>query len=215
MTLKEAFRYQNFLSRLCASASNAMYNDGHRLNVVKIHKMHDANPDAEDKTETVVNPDKLDLNAVVRLMTALAEEREKLACAITQAKASLGFDFDAAIEANKFRQRQAECIKAVLATKPSESVEKGTGYKFNNEGNQSPYVYEIAVTKTESFDRAELTQTMAKALRLSDAASAELDAALVNTSVDYTAPWDVNASFEDVLAGLIQKNKPAGEAGSE
>lgn len=200
MTLKEAFRYQNFLSRLCGAACEALSDDDNHLTVTKLHKMHDANPDAEDKTETVADPDRVDVNAVIDLMTKLTEEREKLTCAITKAKAGLGFDFDATIEANKFRQRQAGYIKSVLQTRASETTEQGRGYKFNNEGNQAPYIYDIVVTRTEAFDRDKLQQAMAKALKDSDEASAKLDAALVNTQVDYDPPYDVNTSFEDIIA---------------
>lgn len=204
MNMKEAFRYQNFLAGILGSAVQVMNQNEHRLNVVKTHKMHDANPDAQDKTETVVVPNKIDLNAVVRLMQEIAVQREKLTTAISAAKATIGFDFDAAIEANKVRQSMARMIAAVLNTKASESVEKGTGYKFNNEGVQAPYVYDIEVAKTESFDRAALTKAMADARKDSDETSAKLDVALVTTQVEYEPKWDVNMSFEDVLASMSE-----------
>lgn len=38
-----------------------------------------------------------------------------------------------------------------------------------------------------------------------DKVSAQIVEAVVNTKVDYKAPWDVNASFEDILSALQVK----------
>lgn len=42
-----------------------------------------------------------------------------------------------------------------------------------------------------------------------DKTSAEIDSAMINTVVDYTPVFDVNDSFEDVMAEFIAKIKPA------
>ena len=78
-------------------------------------------------------------------MTMLVEERSKLTNAIGKAKASIGFDLDAAIETNKFRQTVANRVKTMLRFTASKRTERGTDYKFNVEGNQTQYYYDIEV----------------------------------------------------------------------
>ena len=137
-------------------------------------------------------------------------EKEALTKAIGVSKGNLAGgvgDMDAAIETNKCRQSVAEKIRSVLRIKSGKRVERGTGYTFNGEGNQVPYIYDVEVTTIERFDRAKLKATMQDLLSEADKVSAQIDEAVVNTKVDYTAPWDVNASFEDILSTFQGKDE--------
>ena len=48
---------------------------------------------------------------------------------------------NAAIEANKYRQKAAAAIEYMLRKKPRKRQEQGIDYKFNAEGNQLSYYY--------------------------------------------------------------------------
>ena len=204
MNLKESFRYQKFLDALMNSASRSIEREDHCLHVTKNHLMSAANPDAKDVTEAV-EPDIpfFKNDDVIRLMEILVEEKQKLSIAIGKAKANAGFDIDAAIEANKFRQNLSYSIKGMLRRTGSKRTERGSGYKFNNDGVQAPYYYNVEVVSTEAFDRDYAKEVMLDAITESDLVSAEIDAALINVKVDYITPWNVNESFDDIMAEFV------------
>lgn len=206
MTLKEAFRYQNFLARLADKLAEAMMNPDNIMTTTKVHHLNAANNDAQDKTETVKVNNPVNINLCLKLYERIIEEVETLTAAIERTKASLNICMDAAIRANTQRQRMANIIRGVLKNKESEAQTTGTSYKFNNEGNQAAYVYEITIKKSENFNRKDFKAAMDKALQMADVTSGTIDGFTVNSTVDYTAPWDVNATLDDVLEAL------AGEA---
>ncbi len=146
MNLKDSLRYPNFLDKLMKSASDNIKNANHGLKLTKIHRRKKMNPIVEDLSENA----QLDQNFypnddVVAFMADLMEERRKLTEATTLGKAGIKFDIDAAVEANKFRQSLAGFIRSVLRFTKGQYKEKVLGYKFNNDGNQATYYYEIDV----------------------------------------------------------------------
>ena len=206
MNLKESFRYQKFLDSLMNSAARSIEREDHCMHVTKKHLMSAANPDAEDMIEEV-EPDVpfFKNDDVIWLMGMLVDEKQKLSIAIGKAKASAGFDIDAAIETNKFRQNLSYSIKGMLRRTGSKRMERGSGYKFNNDGVQAPYYYNVEVVSTEAFDRENAKEVMLDAITESDLVSAEIDAALINVKVDYIPPWNVNESFDDIMAAFMAK----------
>lgn len=208
MNLKESFRYQKFLETMMRSASTSIQMAGHCLTTTKVHKKNKANSDVEDLTEVVECESTFYANDdVIKFMSWLVGEREKLTTAIGKAKASIGFDVDAAVETNKFRQILNNSVKGMLRQTPSKRTEQGRDYKFNVEGNQTPYYYEIEVVTEEAYDRNSAKAIMREMISASDKTSAEIDAAMINTVVDYTPMYDVNDSFDDVMAEFIEQKQ--------
>ena len=200
MNLKEAFRYQSFLEGNMRRATGAI-SRANCLTVTKTHHRNKANPDAQDIVEVVEHDsDYVPGDAVVKFMCWAIEERKKLSTAITKTKASLGFDLDAAIEANKFRQRASSAIRTMLMYSKSKSTTQGKDYKFNVEGNQTPYVYDIDVLYEPAYDASLSKQIMRNLISESDAVSADIDRAMVTSVVEYDPLFDVNESFEDIIA---------------
>lgn len=205
MNLKESFRYQNFLENMLAYAGNSLTDREHSLTITKNLLRKKANAEAEDMMETVDVGEFFKNDDVLKFMTMLVEERSKLTNAIGKAKASIGFDLDAAIETNKFRQTVANRVKTMLRFTASKRTERGTDYKFNVEGNQTQYYYDIEVKANEAFDRSVAKDTMRKLILEADKVSAEIDSAMINTMVEYDAPFNVNDSFEDVMTDFLSK----------
>lgn len=205
MNLKESFRYQNFLEAMMGDATDSLLNREHCLTVTKNHLRSKANPDVEDVQEVVDNGKFFANDGVLALMLVLTEERDELTNAIGAAKASLNFDLDAAVATNKFRQAVADAAKNMLRYSASRKMERGTDYKFNVEGNQTQYYYDIEVDATEAFDRERTKTIMRDMMSVSDRVSAEIDLAMINTVVDYDPPFDVNDSFEDVMTEFLAK----------
>lgn len=205
MNLKESFRYQNFLDMMMRAASASIQQRDHCLKVTKTHLRNKANPDASDVTETVEGEVFFANDDVVAFMAWLVKEREKLTTAIGAAKASIGFDIDAAIETNKFRQTVNSSIKSMLRYTPTKRVEQGRDYKFNVEGNQTPYIYEIEVVSEEAYDKTGAKTLMREMISKADEVSAAIDAAMINTKVDYEPVFDVNETFDDVMTDFLAK----------
>lgn len=199
MNLKEAFRYQNFLSSLMTSARAHIVMEDRCLKTTKRHLIRESNPDADDKEEVIACEDFVSNDTVLRFMKWIIDERYKLTRAIGLAKTKAGMDIDADIETNKIRQTACESIKRMLQYTTAKKTETGKAYKFNAEGNQSPYYYTIEVETTEAFDRDKAKDLMYEIIAESDKKSSEIDSALINTVVDYEPVYSVNLSYDDIV----------------
>lgn len=203
MNLKESFRYQNFLDSMMRSAANSIVNREHCLTVTRTHFRSKANPDAVDITENVEVENYFKNDDVLRFMQWLVNEKKTLTEAISKAKESIDLDLDAAIETNKFRQQVSNSIKSMLRFTPRKTVEQGRDYKFNVEGNQTAYYYDIETESTEAYDKDNAKELMRNMISYADEVSTNIDLALINTTVDYEPKYDVNESFEDVMEMFI------------
>lgn len=208
MNLKESFRYQNFLDSQLNEARCSIIDSTHALKTTKVHLKKKANPEAENITEVVEVEDFFPNDDVVSFMCWLVAERQKLTEAIYKAKASLDFCLDAALETNKFRQYTSTSIKSMLKFTPSKKTAQGRDYKFNVEGNQTPYYYDIETSLEENFTRDTAKKVVRDMITTADKISAEIDSAMINTTVDYEPAFDVNDSFEDVMAEFVEKVLP-------
>lgn len=203
MNLKESFRYQNFLDTLMRNASASIQCKEHCFEVVKHHFKNKANPDTTDMDEIVENGEFHKNDKVIAFMEWLVAEREKLTTAIGNAKSSIGFDLDSAIETNKFRQMVNSSIKGMLRYIPGKRIEQGRDYKFNIEGNQMAYIYDIEIESNDAFDRDDAKRVMRTMITKADEVSSEIDAAMINTNVEYIPRFDVNNSFDDVMSEFV------------
>lgn len=205
MNLKESFRYQKFLDGLMMNAGSYLQHPSFCLQTTKVHLRKAVNPEAEDVTEVVDDGEFVSADTVMAFMAHLIEEREKLSIAIGAAKASIGFDMDAAIETNKFRQSLNGSIRKMLRFVGTKKKTTEMGYKFDINGQQVPYRYDVEVTTTERYDKEAAKTMMRETITKADEVSAAIDAALINTAVAYEPPYDVNESFDDVLETFVQR----------
>lgn len=209
MNLKEAFRYQGVLDGWMNAASHSIQNREHCLIVTRTHHCNKVNSEAEDFAETVETEEFFQNDDVIRFMGFLLLEKEKLTTEIGKAKASIDFDIDAATATNKFRQEINSAIKMMMRFQPSKRVEAGYGYKFNVEGNQVQYRYDVDVESKAAYNKDLSKDVMRSAIADADKTSAEIDAAKINTVVNYTPVFDVNESFEDVMTTFMSMEQPA------
>jgi hypothetical protein len=215
MNLKESFRYQKFLERTMNAASTYAQNINHCLTTTKMHLRSQSNPDAKDEVEIVDYGEFAPTDVVLKFMEHLVSERLALSTAIGKAKAGIDFDLDAAVEANKFRQMLSATAKGVLRFTGSKGKTTEIDYKFNVNNEQVSYRYPVEVAKNEAYDRMATRQMMRSAIAAADDTSVRIDAAMINTMVDYTPPYDVNFGFEDALEQFVKDNPelmPASEA---
>lgn len=207
MNLKEAFRYQNFLDDKMCEAVNKFSNKDNAQRVTKMHLYSAANPDKEDKIEVSDPVYPYNADVIFDFMKYIVEEREKLGTAIGKAKASLSFDMDAAQSTNKFRQTLARAVTNMLLLKPQKRTEQGRDYKFNQEGNQMMYIYDIEVTAEDDFDREYLRSETRRFLETADEVSNQIDAAKINTQVSYNPKFSVNNTFDEMIEIFIEEQR--------
>ena len=80
----------------------------------------------------------------------------------------------------------------------------GVGYRFNNEGNQVSYRCDVKRVTTINFDRNRIRNLCIQINRTADGVSARLDQCLINSTVDYVEPFDVNDSFAEVFEAFLE-----------
>lgn len=206
MNLKESFRYQKFLDGLMRNAVANLQNPYHCLKTTKVHYRHAVNPDAVDETEIVDDGEFVHNDVMLAFMAHLIDVREALSVAISNAKQSIPFDADAAIETNKFRQMLNGAVRQMLRHTATKRKTKESDYKFDINGQQVPYRYDVEITTTERYDKAAAKDLMRSTIAKADEVSAAVDAAMINTSVEFDPPYDVNETFDDVLDIFIQNH---------
>ena len=139
----------------------------------------------------------------INMLTHLMEEKELLSNAINKAKLSSSINIDAEVANNKLRHRIAYILSILGQKRSSERVSRGYGFKFNAEGNQTQYAYDIKTVQTIDFDRNAVKASGRAIAKKADEISTLLDKAMVEIEVDYNPPYDVDTSFEDALEEFL------------
>lgn len=208
MVLKEAFRTQNYLEELINKGLMHLTCSDNVVVKKQEHMRKKVNADAEDETvivprTTVFENDKITPNVIVDFVMDVMYEKEKLTSAITLAKSNAEIDMDSSIALNKSRQSIARVLNIMACCKASERITTGRDYKFNAEGDQVSYVYNINEVTTIDFDRNKVKALVKKLNRESDEVSTKLDALNVTVNVDYTPKYEIGDSFEDCLNAFL------------
>lgn len=211
INLKEAFRYQKYLDTLFSTSSVCISIDEQMFSTKETHHYNASNPDKEDEVIDVEVTEHFENDNVLRFMMYIIEQKEMLTEAINKAKASMEFDLDATVASNQMRRVAVRHIKNVLSKKPSTYKKTGTDYKFNGEGNQVAYYYNIDVEKTDIFDRNNFKNVMRALSRDAEKKSTDVDVWMVNTVVEYDPPFDVDDSFEQAMEVFVERFKEDGD----
>jgi len=213
MNLKEAFRFQNRLGTLMDEAQAILGRDANLLKVENTYLRKKVMEGAENETVQDTPPSEYadKITEVAKFLMYLLNEREKLAKAIHDAKAVLPIDMDSETGLNGKRQEIARVFKRMCDLRNSEVTisNGGTGYRFNQEGNQVSYRCDVKRVTTINFDRKVSRNFAAELNRKADAVSAELDRCLVTSEVKYETPFDVNDSFAEIFTAYTEKQNVA------
>ena len=201
MILKEAYRYMNYLDSLLESAKIYLENPQFITTTKQTHYRTKVNPEAQD--EVIQRPKPFDAAftpmQVVDFVVKVLEEKENLSAAIAQAKKTTELDMDHAIAMNKKRQEFVAILNSMNYKKGTERTVQGSAYKFNQEGNQVNYFYDIEEVVTIDFDRNDIKGLIKKYTKVCDEISAKLDMLLITTEVDYEPLWDFNDTLDDLI----------------
>lgn len=211
MNLKEAFRYQNFLDKTIGMFVSQL---SYRPNVVKtsqFHKRNLANADAENETidTTAERAYSTSPENMIHILALLLEEKEACCASVTAAKydynRKMGFDLDAQLAVNKRRQEVARVLNTLGYYKETKNIVRGTGYKFNNEGVQTPYYYDIEETSTPDFDAQFVREEGKRLMRFADEVSSAADQCMIESVLDFVPTFNPTDSVEDVIETAERK----------
>ena len=213
MNLKEAFRFQNKLGALMDEAQNILSLDSNITKVENTFLRRKVFEGAENETVVDTPPTEFAdrITELVSFLVYLMAQREALCKAIHAAKNSLPIDMDSEVGLNAKRQEIARALKRMADVRNSEVVinDGGTGYRFNQDGNQVTYRCDVKRVTTINFDRKAVRNAAAELTRKADAVSSELDRCLVNSTVSYEAPFDVNDSFAEIFTTFADSLREA------
>ena len=205
MNLKEAFQAQNKIERLFDFVSSYLDDEKNLISTTEKHLRSKAAEGQLDEKIDIIVDNKFPPDKVIDFLLMLIDEREKLAKAIHAAKSSMKFDLDSAVDVNKKRHSAAETLRQLRNFKSSSLLDKnaGVGYVFNKEGNQTTYRYDIERVKTIDYDRNRVRELIKKVQKEANKVSNEIDAALVNTTVKYKLPFDMQASNLEIIEEFV------------
>ena len=205
MNLKEAFRFQNKLQSMMDEAQSILSSTANITKVQNTYLRKKVMPEAENETtiDAPATEYSEQITLVAEFLLHLLSEREKLSVAIFQTKAGLNLPagLDGEVSLNSKRQEVAGLFRRMAGLRSSEVLipNGGTGYRFNNEGNQVSYRCDVKRVTTINFDRNKIRKMCGDLSKKSDEVSAALDSVLVNTQVEYTVPFDVNDTFAEAF----------------
>lgn len=201
MILKEAFRYQNYLTSLFVQATGYLSREDFITTTKQKHLRSMVNTDAQDEDIVVSKTLNIDYkpNDLIDFVVKLINEKQKLSDAISDVKKSLDIDIDAAMSMNKTKQDFISVLRRMASVKSTESDKEGLSYKFNNDGDQVSYRYPIKEIKTIDYDRNTVKGLVSKYKKETDEVSTSRDRIDIMTEVDYKPIWEVDTPLEDIL----------------
>lgn len=212
MTMKEAGRYANFLDRiideLIYMANYGM--DSKIYRVIETHKKSASYRDATDEIIEVEFEDdsEIDVPNLTKLVEELFIEKSNLAQSIGEAKKDLNIEIDdmknmnldAALEYAKLLRKFSESyLRPLTNKKDRKSKEKRTGYAFNVEGNQTPYIYEAEIITKIIFDSKSLSEKIKANNQLADKISQKIDMVMSIESVEFTPKFSYLDTSQDII----------------
>ena len=204
MNLKESYRYANYLDSLLRRAYTYLGNTGFVTTTVEEHLRSKSNPDVDDETIEVQKPYDVEFtpNQVIDFVVKVIEEKEKLSEAIAEAKSTTEINIDNAISMNKKKQGFVSVLNGIADIKPSETKTTSKSYKFDINGEQKPYVYDVNRKTSIDFDRTDVRNLIKKYLKETDEISSKLDLIEITTQVDIEPRFDVNDKFEELVVAM-------------
>ena len=210
MYLKEAFHYQNHLAELLNMTIRLLSDNKNVLHVVQNHCRTKACQDANDEIIDLSSERNIpyEANDLIDFMTHLVGEKEQLTSAISAAKAGCDIDIDAEIANNKMRQVSARAMARMNALRATERTFRASDYKFNAEGNQTPYSYEVREVSSIDFDRNKVKSVQKALANKCDEVSTAIDRAMINVVVDFNPKYDVIGTFDDAMETYLASREP-------
>lgn len=211
ISLKKSFEYENYLKGLYSEAC-MLLRDSSFMTVTKAeHYIHSVNKEEEDKVEEITSSIKnsynfITPNQLIDFVVYINNERKRLAEAVALAKTNEPLNqYDVLIKRNTSDRELLSILDIINKIKGKEDISEGYGRKFNNDGEQVEYSYDVKKITTINFDRNK-TKTLAFKLRsVCNYTSEKIDVLLLKNTVDFDTVFEVGESFEDAFERYLNK----------
>ena len=210
MNLKESYRYHNFLDTNISTLLSYLRYENNVIKVTESHQKSKSNNEAQDEEidATTERQYSCKIEDITYLVKQLVDEKLKLSLAIEDAKKDVLLDWtedgknltlDSAIEFNKNVRNIVSNLKYLVDLKSSEFKKTGKDFKFNVNGDQVPYQYNIEVKKEIDYDRNIIKELYKKLVTKADTISTQIDEAMLKDCVNYTPIYDLHDSVAEVV----------------
>ena len=214
MNLKEAFQAQNLINQLFIHAQNYIERIDNVITVKENHLRSKALEGQADESYNITNLEskKFSADKIIEFLQMLIDEREKLANAISKAKAGMDFDLDAAVYTNKSRHSLAKTLDYLNSIQSSNVLQRNQGraYFFTKDSTganvQTEYRYDIERIQTIDFDRNKVRRMVKGLYNKADEISKNIDLAMVNIQVDYELPFDMHGENDSIIENYISSD---------
>ena len=201
ITLKKSFEVQNYLTRLLESALTILSDEDNITTTKQKHLRSKSFSEAQDE-EIIVKKmveHNYTINELIKFIDVLLGEIDKLTTAINEAKTYNGKNFDAMIAMNNKKRMVLKRYEVMYAIKPTETKTVGVANKFNANGEQVGYRYDIEAITTIDYDRNLIKKKVERLRKEINDTSDTIDAMQVNSMVYYEPVFEVGESLEDIM----------------
>lgn len=207
MNLKDSFRYQNRLKEHMSSAMNVLENQANTMSTTEITLCSQVMPEAKDVASVNTPPSEYagDIDSLVEFLYWLLDVHTQLTAAIRKAKKALPVDLDDAVSLNTQRRGVLQVLNGMAALRESNEtlVNRGTGYRFNTDGEQVSYRCNLQRTVRCRFTPSLVRDYVSDMNNTVDEVSGEIDRLMINSKVEFVPPFNVNDTFADVFGAYL------------
>lgn len=203
MNIKTAGQYINKLDSWISNLKGLLVDKSY---IYEINEKHEKIEGIEEvKIENVKEYD-VTLDKISYLIDSLINEKSDMVLAIANAKQlnkiEIGvksFDLDTAIQCNKSKREFAQNLNYLKDNKSKVVKTTTTGYKFNNEGNQVPYSYNLEKNYKLDFDEKEILSLYKSILTNCDVLSEKIDELMTRDIVCFVPNYNLHDSLEEII----------------
>ena len=218
ISLNEAFRYQNFLTKMREELSYFLEDNSFVITRSEEHYRKDAAPGLVNETiirdrDEIYNG--ITPNAAIKVLSEVNREREKLSAAIHKAKQSVclksGVGIDEAVMLNKERRAIADVFKYLAFLKPIPQRLKRNGgsvYKFTesekNGAQQVMISYDVLIKSAIDYDRNNVKSEYKRLLKEADSISSEIDEVFAGKIVEFDMAYDIRSTIHEIIEDMSE-----------
>lgn len=214
ITLAKSFEWSGYLQDLMNNAVRVLTTKEMITEIKEEHLLSKSYSEATDEINIKDKPyvfeknngEVFTVNNILAFYLDLESELVKLTKAINKAKCSGDIDFDGLVTINKSKRTTLNTLTKMSNTKSSERKIVGYGTKFNEEGNQVKFAYDIKEIATIDFDRNKIKHLLSKYRKETDEVSEKIDSLKLSIMVDYSPTYELKESFEEALCRYWEKN---------
>ena len=214
ISLKESFRTLVYIDKTISSLTSYLSNKNNSISVIEQHWKEKSNPEAKneelDTTTIKEYPDASTIN-IINLVQNLIAEKTKLEISVELAKRDIviqtkgndNLSLDSAISNAKQSRNLANVLNSLINIKTDEKKTVAQGFKFNINGEEVSYRYDVVITKTINFDRNIVSDNYKSLLEKADKLSISIEKSMMDEIVEYEFPYSIHDSTADIVSKYL------------